>query len=158
MKKGVIAVISVLTGVALGIVGDGYYKNKIISQNNNRVNKFKSYYNILNQWIVLQHEGKKIEQFFINNGYSKIAIYGMGEIGNRLFEELKDSSIEVKYAIDKNADNTYSQIEVYTLDDDLEEVDAIIVTTAFAFVEIKNSLEQKVNYPIISLEDVVYEI
>lgn len=158
MKKGVIAVISALTGAALGVAGYGYFKKRIISQNNNRVNKFKSYYNILNQWIVLQHEGKKIEQYFINNGYNKIAIYGMGEIGNRLYEELKDSSIEVKYAIDKNADNTYSQIEVYTLEDDLEEVDAIIVTTAFAFVEIKNSLEQKINYPIISLEDVVYEI
>ena len=158
MKKGFVALLSALVGAGIGVAGDSYFKSKIISKNNERVNKFKSYYNILNQWLVLLHEGKNIEQYFKKNQYHKIAIYGMGEIGNRLYEELKDSSIEVAYAIDKNAGSAYAHLEVYSLEDEFEEVDAIVVTTAFAFEEIKDKLENKINCPIISLEDVVFEV
>lgn len=158
MKKGLVALLSGLVGGVIGVVGDSYFKSKVISKNNERVNKFKSYYNILNQWIVLQHEGKKIEDYFTKKQYSKIAIYGMGEIGNRLYEELKDTEIEVKYAIDKNAGSAYAQLEVYSLEEEFEDVDAIIVTTAFAFEEIKEKLEKKISCPIISLEDVVFEV
>ena len=42
------------------------------------------------------------------------------------------------------------------MDDELEEVDAIVVTPISAFGEIKQTLEKKVDCPIISLEDVLY--
>jgi hypothetical protein len=158
MKKGIMAIVSFLGGAALGAAGDSYFKGKIISKNNERVNKFKSYYNILNQWIVLNHAGKKLEQYFINHNYKKVAVYGMGEIGNRLYEELKGSPVEIKYAIDKNAGSAYSELEVFSPEDKLEEVDAVIITTTFAFEEIKSMLENKYNCPIISLEDVVFEL
>ena len=158
MKKGIKALVSFLGGAILGVAGDSYFKGKIISKNNERVNKFKSYYNILNQWIILNHAGKKLEQFFINHNYKEIAVYGMGEIGNRLYEELKGSSVDIKYVIDKNAGSAYSESEIFTPEDKLEEVDAIIVTTVFAFEEIRSMLDKKCNCPIISLEDVVFEI
>jgi uncharacterized HAD superfamily protein len=158
MKKGIKTILIAIVGMVFGIIINSYFKEKIISKNIERVNKFKSYYNILNQWITLQHKGKKIEQYFIMNNYNKIAIYGMGEIGKRIYEELNNTSIEVRYSIDKNAESTNSELEVRSLNDELEEVDAIIVTTAFAYDEIKNSLVQKVNCPIISIEDVVFEL
>lgn len=68
----------------------------------------------------------------------------MGEIGNRLYEELKDSSkIEVKYGIDNNALDTYSELEVLSLEEytDLaaDDIDVIVVTATFAFDDIKKS-------------------
>lgn len=158
MKKGMVAVIATVAGAVAGVAGDGYFKGKVINRNNERVNKFKCYYNILNQWIVLNHEGKKISEYFKKNNYKKIAIYGMGEIGNRLFEELKDSPVEVQYAIDKNAGSAYAELEVFSLEDELMEVDAIVVTTTFVFEETKRKLEDIISCPIISLEDVVFEI
>ena len=154
MKKGIIPIIFVGIGVvaSLGLILSG---KKV---EDTRVDKFKSYYNMLNQWLLLKQEGKSLVKYFEDKGYKSIAIYGMGEIGNRLYDELKKSNIEVKYAIDKNATNTYSDIKVCELEDDLAPVDVIIVTAIFAFDEIEKKLTEVVNYPIISLEDIIYEI
>ena len=65
---------------------------------------------------------------------------------------------KVKYIIDKNADCIYSDVDVITPDDDLEQVDVIVVTAIYYFDEIEEMLSQKVDYPIISLEDILYEV
>ena len=42
----------------------------------------------------------------------------------------------MKYAIDKNADGIYSDVEIVTPQEELKEVDAIVVTPVFYFDEI----------------------
>lgn len=158
MKKGTIAVLSTLLGATVGTVGSTMHGMKEVEKKEKKVDKFKSYYNLLLQWLEIKQEGKNLVSYFEENNYKKIAIYGMGELGNRLYEELKGTEIEVKYAIDKNAENTYSELDVYTIDEQLEEVDAVVVSAIFAFDEIEKELSDKVDCPIISLEDVVYEI
>lgn len=157
MKKGGIAVLSTLIGAAAGAAAVGKVQGKTISQKAEKVDKFKGYYNMLNQWLVLKQEGKSLEKYFTDNGFKTIAIYGMGEMGNRLYDELKGTSVTVKYAVDKNAASTYSELDVIDPDDDYEEVDAIVVSAIFAFDEIEEMLSDKVDFPIVSLEDVVYE-
>lgn len=158
MKKGTIAALSTLGGVLAGVIGTGTISKKQVSKKTEKVYKFKSYYNMLNQWLILKQEGKSLAKYFSDNDYKTIAIYGMGEMGNRLYDELKDTQIEVKYAVDKNAASTYSELEVVDPEEDLETVDAIIVTAIFAFDEIEETLEEEVDFPIISLEDIVYEV
>lgn len=157
MKKGGIAILSTLIGAAAGAAAVGKVQGKTINQKAEKVDKFKGYYNMLNQWLVLKQEGKSLEKYFTDNGFKTIAIYGMGEMGNRLYDELKGTSVTVKYAVDKNAASTYSELDVIDPDDDYEEVDAIIVSAIFAFDEIEEMLSDKVDFPIVSLEDVVYE-
>ena len=82
----------------------------------------------------------------------------MSYAGERLLEELKDSKIDVKYGIDKNADGIYSDIELVTMEDKLETVDAIVVTPIFFFDQIEEELSKKISCPIISLEDILYEV
>ena len=159
MKKGGVAVVSTLLGAVAGAVGSGYLAGKKVNQKTAKVDKFKSYYNMLNQWLSLKQEGKSLEKYFVDNGYKIIAIYGMGEMGNRLYDELKDSKeVTIKYAVDQNAASAFSELEVRDTEDELEEVDAIIVTAIFAFDEIEKQLSESASFPIISLEDVVYEI
>lgn len=158
MKKGVIHVFAALAGAVTGAATMGTIQGKAIKKKAEKVDKFKSYYNMLNQWLILKQEGKSLEKYFIDNQYKSVAIYGMGEMGNRLYDELKDTDITVKYAIDKNAASTYSELEVFDLEDDLEPVDAVIVTAVFAFDEIEQDLSKQIDWPIVSLEDVVYEI
>ena len=110
---------------------------------------------VMNQWLIDKQEGKSLVDFFEDNGYKSIAIYGMSYLGERLMDELKDSSIEVRYAIDRNAENIYAGVEVKKPEDDLEEVDAVIVTAVFFFDEIEEQLEKILDCPIISLEDIV---
>lgn len=158
MKKGLISLLSLVTGAAAGAVAAGTFQGKTIEQKSQKVDKFKSYYNMLNQWLILKQEGKSLEKYFLDNGYKTIAVYGMGEMGNRLYDELKGSSVEIKYAIDKNAASTYSELEVVDPEDDFTEVDAVIVSAIFAFDEVEELLQKKVDCPVISLEDVVYEV
>ncbi|MFT4144611.1 MAG: hypothetical protein QM644_09170 [Mobilitalea sp.] len=158
MKKGFAGILGTAIGLALGVLGSKYFSNKKIDEKEKKVNKFKDYYQLLNQWLTLKQEGQSLEKYFIDHGYRSIAIYGMGELGNRLYNELKNSEIEVKYAIDQYAGTTYSEIEIVELDGNLEEVDIIVVTSIFAYDEIKDQLEEKVMYPVVSLEDVVFEL
>jgi predicted metal-dependent RNase len=158
IHKAIAIIITFTCGMAAGGALVYYFKNKIINSESKRLSKFKCYYNMLNQWLILKQDGKRLEEYFINKGYQKIAIYGMGELGNRLFEELKNSSITVTYGIDKNSSNTYSELEVYDLNEDLKEVDVIIVTAVFDFDKIQTSLSKIMKCPIISLDDVIFEI
>lgn len=155
MKKGIITFISFTVGAIGGIAFKTFYK-KGKNKTDDKVYKFKLYYNVLNQWLMNKQEGKSVSEYFEVNGYDTIAIYGMGELGCRLYEELKNSNINIAYAIDKEAGSPYSNIEVYSLEDDLQPVDVIIVSAIFAFDQIKKELKKKVDCPIISLEDVIY--
>lgn len=155
MKKGTVAVLSAIVGAVAGAATTLALPTQ---QKEDKVFKFKSYYNILNQWLILRQEGKKLETYFIEKGYKTVAIYGMGEMGNRLYEELKDSSIEIKYAIDKNADSVYADLDVKDIEEDLEPVDAVVVTAVFAFDSILEQLKDKIDGSILSLEDVVFEV
>lgn len=157
MKKGGVAVLSTLIGAVAGAAAVGKVQGKTINQKAEKVDKFKGYYNMLNQWLVIKQEGKSLEKYFTDNGYKTIAIYGMGEMGNRLYDELKGTSVTVKYAVDKNAASTYSELDVIDPEDDYEEVDAIVVSAIFAFDEIEEMLSDKVDFQVVSLEDVVYE-
>lgn len=159
MKKGTLAVLSSIIGAAVGATGVGYLGNKQIAQKAEKVDKFKGYYNMLNQWLIIKQEGKNLSEYFINNNYKSIAIYGMGEMGNRLYDELKDTDVKVSYVVDKNAHCTYSELEILDPDEcEYKEVDCIVVTATFAFDEIEEKLEEVISFPIVSLEDVVYEI
>lgn len=158
MKKGFLATISAMLGVVAGAAAISKFEGKTIKSKEKDADKFKGYYNMLNQWLVLKQEGKSLEKYFLDNGYKTIAIYGMGEMGNRLYEELKDTSIEVKYAVDKNAASVYSELEVVEKDSDLGDVDVMVVTAIYAFDEIEEDMGSTVDFPIVSLEDVIYEL
>lgn len=113
---------------------------------------------VFNRWMRNKQEKKEIVKYLEQRGYQSIAIYGMSFLGERLLDEMKGSGIIVKYAIDRNAENIRSKVKVNNLADELPEVDAIIVTAVYFFEEIKETISQKVNCPIISLEDIVYEV
>ena len=64
----------------------------------------------------------------------------------------------MKYAIDKKADSIYADVDVVTPDDEMAPVDIIVFTAIYYFYEIEEMMSQKVECPIISLEDVLYEM
>ena len=113
---------------------------------------------MLNNWMTLKQSGKKLEEYFIKEKIGKIAIYGMGELGNRLYEELKGTDIEVLYAIDNTPGYTYSDINVFSIEEPLEQVDAIVVTPIFDFINISQKIEEVLSVRVISLEDVIMKL
>ncbi len=151
-------VLGIATGMGIASLITGKKMHKLMKQEIKKIDKFKKYYNLLNQWLALKQQGKSLEMYFWENQYKTIIIYGMGEIGNRLYEELKNSRIEIKYAIDKNVIIEYDDLEIKELSNSMEQADVVVVTAIFAFDEIKKSIEDKFQCDIISLEDVIFEL
>lgn len=121
--------------------------------------KFSDFYQLASHWIEAKNYGKNSRTYFDEMNYKKIAIYGMGEFANRLMEELKNSDVEVVYGIDKDVCNSTSRVRnVYSLNDDLPQVDAIVVTPFYDMKSIKCDLKKKVDCPIVSLEEVIWSI
>lgn len=113
---------------------------------------------MMNEWVKIKQEGKSLIDYMRQNGYKEIAVYGMSYVGERLLNEFKNSEIDIKYVIDKNIDKGIFNRNIKTLNDKLENVDAIIVTAVSFMDEINNELKGKVLCPIISLEDIIYEV
>lgn len=162
MKRGVSKAISVLVGGAAGaVVGGTAIRNqmgKTVKKKEDFSQKILSYYFIYNQWLTLHQQGKSLVEYFEKNGYKTVAIYGMKELGERLYDELKDSGITVKYIIDRKADTINTDIDIVKPDDDLEPVDVIVVTACYFFDTIDRKLGASVDYPVVSLEDIIYEV
>lgn len=152
---------SILLAGFIGVIIGGYWKRiyyNITKTEDSTVERLNSYYDTLNGWLRFKQQGKSMEDYLLHLGFHKVAVYALGEIGVRLFYELKDSKVQLAYAIDQNKDTHIEGLKVVTMEDDLEEVDAVIVSIGFAYDDIKKKLEQKLDCPIISLEKLVYEI
>ena len=67
--------------------------------------------------------------------------------------------MKVSYGIDRDIAGTVCRIdEIYSLNDNLPAVDAIVVTPFYAFEAIKEQLEKKIDTGIISIEEVIWSI
>lgn len=123
------------------------------------IEKFKSNYNVLSHWMWIKYKGISLENYFLQHNMKVIAVYGMGDLGFRLCEELEGTAIKILYTIDQGL---YSKeikgIECKDLNEELPIVDAVVVTPFFAYEAIERSLKGKVSGPIISLEDIVYSV
>ena len=160
MKKGTLSILSAVLGMTVGIVGTKTIEAKVVDKDTNKYKELSEKHFVIlklfNQWMITKQEGKSIVNYLHNENIKTVAIYGMSYVGERLYNELKGSDIEVKYAIDKNADAIYSELEIITPEDILEEVDAVLVTAVFYFDHIEDMLSEKMMCPILSLEDILY--
>ena len=120
--------------------------------------KYALLFYLMNHWMMLKQKNYSIGDYLRKKGYHQIAIYGMSHMGLNLLEELKTQDIQVIYGIDRNSDNLCTDIKTISPDETLEKVDAIIVTCIDHFAEIEERLSKDVGCPILSLEDIIYEI
>ena len=158
MKKGAISLISALGGAALGAAGVNKAISKQINDRQKMSDKHFALFQMMNQWVKVKQEGKNLSSYLEEKGYKKVAIYGMSYAGETFVEELKGTNVEAAYGIDKNADNIYADIDVFSMEDSLPEADAVVVTAITFFDEIEEKLSVKLDCPIISLEDILYEV
>lgn len=129
-------------------------KLKTITENNSE-KKYKCYFRILDRWLMLKNRGVLLVDFFLDNKIEKIVIYGGGEVACRLIEELEETSVEIIGIIDKNRNQVRAHLPVFKPTDKLPEIDAIIVTPIYSFLEIYIQLIQTVKCRIISLSKVI---
>lgn len=127
-------------------------------------NRYMLYFSLTTQWIKNKQENIELAQYFHDKSIKTIAIYGLGSMEELLYNELKDSDIEIKYMTDQNARAYQFAIKEFPVIfpseiPNQEPVDAIIVTPIFAYQAICNDLEKyNCSAEIISLEDIIFEL
>lgn len=122
-----------------------------------KVDKYQMWYNLMERWLTLHEEGKTIPRILKERGISTIALYGLGKIGKHVAWELKDSEVTILYAIDRIVSGMYDEIPVKKVDESFPIVDAVIVTAVYDFEEIEEMLKNRIDCPVISLEEILYE-
>lgn len=158
LKKGISIIVLAFVASIVGAVV-GIKKEKVNTEKQREyAQKHLAIMQVFNEWLAVKQKGKSIEEYLLANNVKTVAIYGLSYLGERLYYDLKNSNIEVKYAIDQNADKIYTDIDVYKPDEKLEKVDLIIVTAFYFFEEIECNLSKEVDCKIVSLEDILYEL
>lgn len=134
------------------------YYIRTVDELSDTVDKSFEFYHILIHWLQLEQEKKKIVEYFEQNEYRTVAVYGMKEMGVLLCNKLRYEGIDVRYAIDKNADEINADIEIVKPTSEMSEVDVIIVTAIHYFNSIYMELHELTEAEIVSIEDVLWSI
>ncbi|MBD5492109.1 MAG: glycosyltransferase [Lachnospiraceae bacterium] len=113
-------------------------------------------YEFMNRWLMLKQQGISLSLFFAHKKIKTIAIYGVHNMGQRLYDELQNSGITVKYGIDRSPQKAKWGVPVLHPDEALEMVDAVVITPIFDFLEIRDSLSVTLSCPMFSIEEVLF--
>lgn len=118
---------------------------------------------VMRKWMSLENDQVKIQDYLCSSSIKRIAIYGMGFLGQHLYENLKPSKeIQVAYGLDRNAANIISDLKIYSLEDTPvleEEIDAIVISVCYRCGDIMRELKRKNNHiKILSLEKILDDI
>ncbi len=117
---------------------------------------------VYDYWLYLEKRKQSITDFLQKRGFLKIGIYGMGSIGNRLYDFLV-RDIEIIFAIDRQAKMFMCSVPVFCLEDVqikkyMEQIDGIIVTAESAFEVVKEEIEKRYGVPVLSFKSILLEM
>ncbi len=107
----------------------------------------------LDRWMTLRDNGIAIEQYLKKINCKKVAIYGLGVIGNHLYEELRRTELEIVGIDRADIYNNY-QMPIYKPDDCFEDVDLIIVTP-LGYEAVCQKLREKYKGQIVSFQQLL---
>lgn len=106
-----------------------------------QIKRFQKKFELLYKWMQMKQQGRSFLGLLDDRNILSVAIYGIGEMGILLYNELKSRSNLVKYIVDKNAAKVQSkeiEVPIYTIDDQrISLVDAVIITPVLITDEIK---------------------
>ncbi len=106
--------------------------------------------------VLISDRKKELSDIFALLGVNSIAVYGMGKVGVAFYQLLVETSVDIKYCVDKNEFIEWNALDIrHSLDDMTDDVDMIIVTVDIGYEKIKAEIMEKVNVPIVLLRDLV---
>lgn len=144
-----------LFGLLAGMRMGGKSDKVAYKELRDRLAKFEDYFAITNKWLKNRNQNKSVSAYFEKNHFQKIAIYGMGEMGKRLYEELQLDGVDVEFVMDRRAQRLDPHLKVCSIDDEIPSVDVIVITPTFDYEAIEQALREKTECKIVSIKDVV---
>ena len=120
--------------------------------------KMLLYFKLMNQWMFNIEDEISVANYFIKNNYKTIAIYGYGHFAKHLIYQLDNLGIEIKYVVDKYKLQQNIPYTTFSVDEELPEVDAMVITPFMEYASIRVHMKSKIKAAIVSIEEVVYEM
>lgn len=119
--------------------------------------KYKKLFNLLGRWVALNERGLSVGKYLKEKDINKVAIYGLGALGEHLLYELQEEDIQIVYGIDKRAEKLKLDIRFENWEDkkSLPDVDLFIVTAVMDYEMIEKEICEIRDYPVISLEEII---
>ncbi len=125
-------------------------------QKNEQYNKMARSFFLLYDWMALMRENDRVLALALQEkGITNIMIYGWGYLGKQLCLDLQGSEVKVTGIIDRRPVNNVYQIPVYSLQKELPDTDAIIITVLYDEVAIRKNIERIARCQIINLEELI---
>lgn len=129
-------------------------------------NKARQYVNMIriyDYWMYLKIRNIKLEKYFDNHNYKTMAIYGMNYIGNRLYDELNNTSVEIIFGIDKAGDSIVYEMPILNINslrcaEKIQDVDVIVVTAIAFYQQILVEVRKICDNPVVSIEEILLEL
>mgnify|MGYP002509499308 CR=1 FL=1 len=130
--------------------------NRELKMAKNLSDKHLMLFLLMNEWVKVKQQNKSVEGSLAKQGYKRIGIYGMSYAGQRLCDELMDTTAKIVCCMDQKSGGTYRGYEIIPVKECPDEVEVVIVTPIFFYDEIRQQLERSISARIISLEEVIY--
>lgn len=160
MKK-VLNKFSIFWGViAVYCISKYYFTSQALKKEKEHVRKIDGLLKVANLIILSDSVNRPIYKKLEEKGISTVAIYGMGDIGERIMESiLLNSSIKILYGIDKRGRDIKTAIPVYCLDEALKmEKPEIVILTAYTDSNIlQREIENKMLCQVITIGELLDE-
>jgi hypothetical protein len=113
-------------------------------------------------WLSGKDKGRSVDVVLKKRGCDKIAIYGMGLLGTRVYNELRGTDICALYGIDRKKISLSEEFHTFALDElDSERAaapDAVVVTVFVEFDNIKKQLEEKGFKCVVCIDELLYAL
>lgn len=110
---------------------------------------------IIRRWFSIKLEKKSLDTVLSQRGIYSAAIYGMGFLGKSLYQELEDSAVGIAYVMDRALQDDEGILKVVSLDEELPQVDAVIVTVLGSTDELCERIKRKSGYQVITLKNLL---
>ena len=135
------------------------FKNAALSvmagRTKRRAERSETDYRVLLRWMKLNQRGISLADHLLKLGFGKIAIYGLGDMGRLMFDELTGSKVKIEYLIDRNPQYGFGDIPVLGLSETYPPVDAIIVSLPWDIENIKDKIGKNSGNTIVSILDIL---
>ena len=129
-----------------------------ISALNDNVQKFKSLFELIDKWLLLEQENKvNFRRYFQNKSIHSVAVYGMAALGKHVLFQLRKEGIAPLFGIDRYVGQFGNDFKIYRPEEEFPEVDAVIIT-AYDTGTIHRQLKERCQGTIIALETMIDEM
>lgn len=109
-------------------------------------------------WMGLREKGINIASYLEHYGIKHVAVYGYGMLAKHLIPELEGTYVVIDYFIDRSRRKNAIKYEVRSIEDNLPQVDAVIITVVDEFDSIYQMLKDRMDCKFFSLYEIVSEL